>query len=99
MRPYAIFGPDGRLVMIDTGPGEITALEYAVARIWRRRWLQTVQLEGHPGRFVRIPGPTVEFRLPDCVNGSAQPLPPSDSAFVTVDGRCIRMPNLETPVS
>jgi hypothetical protein len=98
VQPYAVFGPDGRLVMIDTGPGEATALESAVARIWRRRWLQRVQLEGHPGRFVRIAGPTVQFRLPDCVNGTAQPLPPPNPAFVTVDGRCVRVPNLQTTV-
>ena len=98
VRPHAIFGPDGRLVMIDTGPGEMTALRNVVARIWRRRWLQRAQLEGHRRRFVRIAGPIVEFRLPDCVNGTTQPLPPPNPAFVTVDGQCIRMPILTTPI-
>ena len=98
VRPSAIFGPDGELVMIDTGPGELNVLDYAVARIWRRRWLQRVRLEGHPGRFVRLAGPTVLFRLPDCRNGSAQPLPPPNPAYVTVDGECIRAPNLTTYV-
>lgn len=97
VRPFAVFGPDGRLVMIDTGPGEITALRDTVARIWRRRWLQRVRLEGHPGRFVRVAGPIVEFRVAGCPGGSAGPLPPPNPAHVTVDGHCIPRPTLTTP--
>jgi hypothetical protein len=90
VRLMAIFGPDGRLLWVDPGPGEPSVLRRAAVGLWRRRVLRDVVLEGHRGQYVRVRGPTVEFRLPRCVDGVAQPLPPADPGVVTMDADCRR---------
>ncbi|HYG30704.1 MAG TPA: hypothetical protein VD887_10880 [Allosphingosinicella sp.] len=86
----AIYGPDGRLLWVDAGPGEPSLLRRAAVALWRRRALRDVELQGHRGHYVRVRGPTVEFRLPRCDMGVAQPLPPPDPDVVTIDARCPR---------
>jgi len=88
VRLAAIFGPDGRLLWVDAGPGEPSVLRRAAVGLWRRRVLRNVELQGHRGQYVRVRGPTVEFRLPRCDMGVAQPLPPPDPGVVTIDGDC-----------
>jgi hypothetical protein len=89
----AIFGPDGRLLWVDAGPGEPSVLRRAAVGLWRRRVLRNLELPGQRGHYVRIPGPTVQFRLPHCVDGVAQPLPPADPQVITIDAGCIRRPS------
>jgi hypothetical protein len=90
VRLMAIFGPDGRLLWVDPGPGEPSVLRRTAVGLWRRRVLRDLVLEGHRGQYVRIRGPTVEFRLPRCDAGVAQPLPPPDPDVITIDGDCPR---------
>jgi hypothetical protein len=84
----AIFGPDGRLLWVDAGPGDPSILRRAAVGLWRRRALRNVQLPAERGRYVRLRGPTIEFRLPRCENGVAQPLPPPDPEAVTITAIC-----------
>jgi hypothetical protein len=90
VRLEAYFGPDGRLVYVDGGWGEPSVLRRAAVGLWRRRSLRDVELQAHRGHYVRIAGPTVEFRLPRCIDGVAQPLPPPDPARITLTAICMR---------
>jgi hypothetical protein len=83
----AVFGPDGKLLYVDAGPGEPLVLKRAAIGMWRRRTLNKVELKGFRGRYVRVAGPTLEFRLARCVNGVAEPTP-APEAGVLIDTRC-----------
>lgn len=79
----ALFGPDGKLLYVDAGGGEPLALKRAAIRMWRRRTLEKVELKGFRGHYVRVGGPTLEFRLARCVGGVAKPVPaPEDGVLI-----------------
>lgn len=83
VRLEALFGPDGKLLYVDPGPGEPSALRRAAIRLWRQRTLRNVELKGsYRGHYVRIAGPTLEFRLSRCVDGVAQPAPSPDPGII-----------------
>ena len=94
VRATAVFGPDGRVFLIEiTGSSGSPDLDQAVrstlARRMRRSWAE------HPGRYVRVKLPPIQFRISD--DDGKFEAPPLEGA-VQVDGVRLVRPVYDTPV-
>lgn len=94
VRATAVFGPDGRVFLIEiTGSSGSPDLDQAVrstlTRRMRRSWPE------YPGRYIRVILPPIQFRIihPD----DDPPAAPVEGA-VLLDGKAISYPVNETPV-
>lgn len=89
VRASAVFGPDGRVFLIEiTGSSGSPDLDQAVrstlTRRMRRSWLE------HPNRFVRVMLPPIQFRLNDC--DANVPQQPAVDGAVLVDAKLFCRP-------
>lgn len=94
VRATAVFGPDGRVILIEiTGSSGSPDLDQAVrstlTRRMRRLWPE------YPGRYVRVKLPPIQFRISD--DDSKFEPPPLEGA-VQVDGVRLVRPVYDTPV-
>ena len=95
VRATAVFGPDGKVLLIDiTGSSGHADLDQAVRstlqRRMRRSWPE------YPGRYVRVKLPPIQFRIADCNNEG--PITKPIEEAVLVDGRCLQTLIQNTPV-
>ena len=78
VRATAVFGPDGRIFIVEiTGSSGSPDLDQAVrSTLWRRmRWAWPE----HPGRYVRVKLPPIQFRIIYC--DDEPPAPPVEYAL------------------
>lgn len=94
VRATAVFGPDGRIFLIEIteSSGHLDldqTVRATLTRRMRRSWAE------HPGRFVRVKLPPIQFRIRDS-DGTVD-TPPLEGA-VQVDAVRLVRPVYETPV-
>lgn len=94
VRATAVFGPDGRIFIVEIiGSSGHPDLDQAVRSILQRRmrrfWPE------HPGRYVRVKLPPIQFRIRD--DDGTFDSPPLEGA-VQVDGVRLVRPVYDTPV-
>lgn len=94
VRATAVFGPDGRIFLIEIteSSGHLDldqTVRATLTRRMRRSWPE------HPGRYVRVKLPPIQFRLRDS-DGTVE-TPPLEGA-VQVDAVRLVRPVYETPV-
>ena len=94
VRATAVFGPDGRVFLIEiTGSSGSPYLDQAVRSILTRR-MRRLWPE-NPGRYVRVKLPPIQFRISD--DDGKFETPPLEGA-VQVDGVRLVRPVYDTPV-
>ena len=96
VRATAVFGPDGKVLLIEiTGSSGHADLDQAVRSVLQRRMRRS--WPEYPGRYVRAKLPPIQFRIQSCDNDGPMTKPIEEA--VLVDGRrCFQTLIQDTPV-
>ena len=94
VRATAVFGPDGRVFLIEItessgSPDLDQTVRSTLTRRMRRSWPE------YPGRYIRVKLPPIQFRI---IHSDDNPPAAPVEGAVLVDGKKIRSPVYETPV-
>lgn len=89
---WAVIGPDGRVVLIEIVRSPDAALAQTVTTIVTRRLPRS--FAEHPGRYVRVKLPLIQFRLLPC-DGMPAGAGPVEGAVVVEARQICRRPNFD----
>ena len=91
----AIFGPDGALLTIQTTGASLTLREATAHLLQRRTGIAKVKFDKFPGRYVRVPMPSITYRILE----ESESVPPKPDGKITIYGIHRRQVMQDMPVA